>query len=303
MKDKGLDKGLVQDFDTSAKRGKGHYFGFRKMFWDYLNKLEVPFYDICCADASDNPGVIRGNSETGAIEIFNGTAWVEFAGGAGAAATAITAFAGGGQGSATALTVGYNEVTTVATAGDSVKLPTAAVSSIVIVKNEGAASLDVFPFLADTINDGSANAAYAVPAGATVTFTAINSTNWETNSEVTIASGVKNSAGTMIAAFYPQVVQNNITAGTGGAIAVTNYLTTINTDAGGDAFTLANGTQIGQMKKILLVADGGGDAVVTPATALAGGTTITFNDATDYVILQWSGTAWVVLENSGTTIA
>jgi hypothetical protein len=107
----------------------------------------------------------------------------------------------------------------------------------------------------------------------------------------------------MIAAFYPSVAQNDIAAGTGGAILVTNYLTTINTDAGGDAFTLANGTQIGQMKKILLVADGGGDGVVTPATAFAGGTTATFNDAGDYVILQWSGTAWVVLENSGTTIA
>jgi len=115
--------------------------------------------------------------------------------------------------------------------------------------------------------------------------------------------GVTNSAGTFIASFYPQVAQNNITAGTGGAIIVTNYLTTINTDAGGDAFTLANGTQIGQMKKILLVVDGGGDGVVTPATAFAGGTTATFNDAGDYLILQWSGTAWVVLENSGVTIA
>jgi hypothetical protein len=110
-------------------------------------------------------------------------------------------------------------------------------------------------------------------------------------------------ANSQIAAFYPSVAQNNIAAAAGGAIIVTNYLTTINTDAGGDAFTLADGVQIGQMKKILLVVDGGGDGVVTPATALAGGTTITFNDAEDYVILQWSGTAWVVIENSGTTIA
>lgn len=115
--------------------------------------------------------------------------------------------------------------------------------------------------------------------------------------------GVTNSAATFIASFYPQVAQNNITAGTGGAIIVTNYLTTINTDAGGDAFTLANGTQIGQMKKILLVVDGGGDSVVTPATAFAGGTTATFNDAGDFLILQWSGAAWVVIENSGVTIA
>ncbi len=104
------------------------------------------------------------------------------------------------------------------------------------------------------------------------------------------------------AAYFPQAAQNNITAGTGGAIPVTNYLTTINTDAGGDAFTLANGTTVGQMKKILLVVDGGGDGVVTP-TSLSGGTTITFDDATDYVVLQWNGTAWVVLENFGVTVA
>jgi hypothetical protein len=102
--------------------------------------------------------------------------------------------------------------------------------------------------------------------------------------------------------FYPQVAQNDIAAGTGGAILVTNYLTTINTDAGGDAFTLANGTVIGQLKKIQLVVDGGGNAVITPANLLVG-TTITMNDAGDYVILQWNGTDWVTIENSGATIA
>lgn len=119
--------------------------------------------------------------------------------------------------------------------------------------------------------------------------------------DVVITGGITN--GTQIAAFYPQIAQDNITAGTGGAIAVTNYLTTINTDAGGDAFTLANGTVKGQMKKILLVVDGGGDGVVTPATAFAGGTAATFNDAGDFLILQWSGTAWIVIENNGVVIA
>jgi len=110
------------------------------------------------------------------------------------------------------------------------------------------------------------------------------------------------SANSMLAGFFPLVAQNDITAGTGGAIVVTNYLTTINTDAGGDAFTLADGVQVGQLKKILLVADGGGNAVITPVN-LSGGTTITMNDAGDYVVLIWDGTDWVTLENSGSTIA
>lgn len=107
--------------------------------------------------------------------------------------------------------------------------------------------------------------------------------------------------GTLLPGLIACVAQNDIAAGTGGAISVANYLTTINTDAGGDAFTLADG-QSGQLKKILLVVDGGGDAVITPAN-LSGGTTITMDDAADYVILQFNGTDWVVIENSGCTIA
>lgn len=328
MKDLGISKGSIISFDTSSRLHKGQenaIYGWRKHFWNYLNKLNVPFYDACCTDAPNTLFPVQFNATTGSPEYFNGTAWVEFGSGGGAAATGLTAFATGGQASATALTPGFNEVTTVATAGDSVKLPAAVVSTTVTVKNQGVASMDVFPATGDTIDDGSANAAISVPSGATVTFVAIDATNWETNMEVlstdsilerTAAAGVtvdgvllkdggvSTGSLAMIAAFYPQVAQNNITAGTGGAIVVTNYLTTINTDAGGDAFTLANGTQIGQMKKILLVADGGGDGVVTPATAFAGGaTTATFNDAADYLILQWNGSAWRVQENSGVTVA
>lgn len=134
----------------------------------------------------------------------------------------------------------------------------------------------------------------------------------DTISEKTAAAGVTVdgvklkdggvTANSMYAGFYPTGATNNITAGTGGAIAVTNYFTTINTDAGGDAFTLANGTQIGQLKLIRLVVDGGGDAVITPAS-LSGGTTITMNDAADEVELIWNGTAWVVIKNLGSTVA
>ncbi len=159
MKDYGINKGLIQEFQTSDRRSKGAFYGFRKMFWHYLNILGVPFYDPCCPTAST--------------------------------------------------------------------------------------------------------------AGSTS---------------------------------YPTAAQNNIAAGTGGAIPVTNYLTTINSDAGGDAFTLADGTKIGQMKKIQLVADGGGDAVITPAN-LANGTTITMGDANDYVVMTWSAEGWNVIENGGSTVA
>lgn len=80
-----------------------------------------------------------------------------------------------------------------------------------------------------------------------------------------------------------------------GAINVTSYLTKWTT-TGVNAGTLANGVRVGQLKKIQLIVDGG-DGTLTPVS-LSGGTTITFADAGDLVLLLWDGTAWVVLEAS-----
>jgi len=115
---------------------------------------------------------------------------------------------------------------------------------------------------------------------------------------VTFTSGES----TLYSGFYPSGAIQSISAGTGGAINITSYFTNISTDAGGDAFTLANGSVIGQLKEIYLLVDGSGNATITPAN-LAGGTTITMNDAGDSVILLWNGTDWVVIKNIGSTIA
>ena len=64
----------------------------------------------------------------------------------------ITAHAGGGQGSATALTKEINRITTVATAGDSVALPTSAPGLDIVVINTGANAMQVFGAGTDTIN-------------------------------------------------------------------------------------------------------------------------------------------------------
>lgn len=86
-----------------------------------------------------------------------------------------------------------------------------------------------------------------------------------------------------------------------GAINITSYLTSLTTTgAAPNAFTLADGS-LGQVKKIVLGVDDG-DAVITPSN-LAGGTTITMDTAAEYVILQFNGTDWVVIENSGAVIA
>lgn len=106
---------------------------------------------------------------------------------------------------------------------------------------------------------------------------------------------VSNNNPSILAGFVFPAGQNDIAAGTGGAISVANFLTTINTDGGGDAFTLAAGTQVGQLKKILFVADGGGDGVVTAAFTGAN-TTLTFSDAGEFATLCWTGSDWEALE-------
>jgi len=107
------------------------------------------------------------------------------------------------------------------------------------------------------------------------------------------------STGGLLAAFIPSLAQNSIPASLGGAILITNYLTILNTDVAGDSYTLANSTTPGQLKKILFGVDGGGNATIT----LTGYTSIVMNDTNDYVILQWTGTLWVVIENSGATLS
>ncbi len=93
------------------------------------------------------------------------------------------------------------------------------------------------------------------------------------------------------------VAQANISGA--GAISVATYYTAITT-TGTDALTLANGTEPGQTKKLMMTVDGG-DGTLTPAN-LAGGTTITFSVVGDVAELTWDGTNWtaVALYNTAT---
>lgn len=111
--------------------------------------------------------------------------------------TTITAFATGGQASATALTGEFNNVTTVATAGDSVKLMAAAAGAVQIVKNSGAAALAVFPATGDAINALAVNLSVEIPVGGEVTFRAIDSTTWETN-EAFVSNAPTTQKGTLV---------------------------------------------------------------------------------------------------------
>lgn len=160
-------------------------------------------------------------------------------------APAVTAFAGGGQGSATALTKDFSNITVCATAGDSVKLPAAIAGLTYTVTNRGAASANVFPATGDTINGGSANAAIALPVGATLQFVAINTTDWKSNqvtlttntiAESTAAAGVTVDGallkdGFLVSKMTPVAI--NTTATATAAQIVSGYITSTSAAAVG----------------------------------------------------------------------
>lgn len=75
MRDKGLDKGLIRYFDDAGRDKRGwdkNFFGFRKMFRDYLTKLNVAFYDTCCPAATEEGIVpVRYNDTTNTLQFYN----------------------------------------------------------------------------------------------------------------------------------------------------------------------------------------------------------------------------------------
>lgn len=81
--------------------------------------------------------------------------------------------------------------------------------------------------------------------------------------------------------------------GTTTALNLAKTFHNIDADAGGDIFTLANGTQ-GQIMVIILKT-ATGTATITPATFL-GGTSITLNAAGDSVMLGYqTGLGWSII--------
>jgi hypothetical protein len=68
----------VQKIDTSKPENKA-WFGFRKIFWTFLNKLHVPFYDKCCSAANgDDKYPVAYDLSQGQLVRYNPTTdtWV-----------------------------------------------------------------------------------------------------------------------------------------------------------------------------------------------------------------------------------
>lgn len=108
--------------------------------------------------------------------------------------------------------------------------------------------------------------------------------------DLTGAASVTSSVAGVSFVATPRIVQQAINAD--GAINLTTFYTAV-TSVGttGQAFTLADGTVTGQLKKIKLIVDDG-DATVTFNT----NATIVFADVGDYALLIWDGSDWIPIE-------
>jgi hypothetical protein len=103
----------------------------------------------------------------------------------------ITAGSTQTQAGATALTAMINRVTVSGTNGDGVKLPTAIAGlEVLIINDDSAQTIQVWPNTSDAINGGSANAvdAKTLAAGGSRRYAAIDATNWYTISDVDVST-------------------------------------------------------------------------------------------------------------------
>lgn len=114
----------------------------------------------------------NGSSWLDALKIIAATGRVAFK----SLATVVSA-AGSTQGTATALTKSFNEVTTVA-AGQGVVLPAPEAGEIIMVANQGANSLSVYPASGHSINNLSANTAQSLATDTRRIFFATSSSKW-----------------------------------------------------------------------------------------------------------------------------
>lgn len=114
----------------------------------------------------------NGSAWLSALKIMAATGRVAFK----SIATGISA-AGTTQGTATALSKSFNEVTTVA-AGSGVSLPAPEAGELVVVANQGANALSVYPASGHSINNLSANTAQSLATDTRRIFFALSTSKW-----------------------------------------------------------------------------------------------------------------------------
>jgi hypothetical protein len=140
---------------------------------------------------------------------------------------------------------------------------------------------------------GANNYGYSVNGTKVWEIAASGVSMYGTTTMTTATTGTLTTTGTYLTAGTPQTLTG------AGAVNLTTY-TTLLVTTGANALTLAAGAE-GQHKFIRMKTDAG-DGTLT-VTNLQGGTTLTFNDAGDFVELYYVDAKWHIIVNSGATLA
>lgn len=182
-------------------------------------------------------------------------------------APAVTAHAGGGQTSATLLTASFNNITTVANAADSVKLPPSSVGTTITVSNQGANAAQIFGTSPDTINSVATGTGISIPVGAIFVFTCAVVGNWLQNVQT---------GGAFTGTF------DGVLGGNTPAAATVTTLATTGAISGGSSSNIAINTNK------FTVAASSGNTVIAGTLAQQG--TVTLSDAVNVVLNATTGT-------------
>ncbi len=127
--------------------------------------------------------------------------------------------------------------------------------------------------------------------GVGLTFSADDVPAIQAHGQVAVICTLPQDSGQMV------VQADTATTHTGaGAVPITHGAVACTTGAGGEAWTLADGTA-GQELLIYLATDGGGNGTLTPDTTFTGFATIVFADAGDAALLRFVGgtVGWIIV--------
>lgn len=76
MKELAIYTSYLKEIKKPSLKVNGFY-GLTALFRDHLTKLNVPFYDACCPDLTNEIFPVQWNDGSETLERYNGTEWVE----------------------------------------------------------------------------------------------------------------------------------------------------------------------------------------------------------------------------------